>query len=148
MRFGGALGASATVVLVLAAGGCASDGKSGTKATGAAVGKAEKRCAVELDKTLGESTTDHSATSEDFFTVSDGGKTVSVDGPVEGDSGALFDLQAVTCVLNTLKAPDSITEKMLQTRALDGRQSDEWSTYEVSWSYHPDDGFNAIVETK
>jgi hypothetical protein len=37
---------------------------------------------------------------------------------------------------------------MMETRALDGRQEETWSGYAVSWSYHPDDGFNAIFEAK
>ena len=49
-------------------------------------------------------------------------------------------------MLNKLDAPQSVASKIGQTRALDGRQADEWDGYEISWSYHPDDGASIVVE--
>jgi hypothetical protein len=34
---------------------------------------------------------------------------------------------------------------MESTRALDGMQSATWSSYEVTWTYHPDDGLDLII---
>lgn len=151
-RVGRVGGVSVAALLVLVgASACGGSGGEPMSQKPSASGKpaaaaAEEACVHELDTALGKIASAYSAT--DFFRVSDEGRTVSVNGPVEGDSGALLDLQAVTCVLHELKAPEAIQEKMLQTRALDGRQSDTWSKYQVSWSYHPDNGFEAIIETK
>ena len=27
-----------------------------------------------------------------------------------------------------------------------GRQTDSWESYEASWSYHPDNGLNIVIE--
>jgi len=53
---------------------------------------------------------------------------------------------SLTCFLAGLDAPDSIETKIGQTRALDGRQSDDWDGFEIEWSYHPDDGASIIIE--
>lgn len=55
---------------------------------------------------------------------------------------------SIDCVLDRLEAPSSIVTRMGQTRALDGRQEEEWGKFEVSWSYHPDDGLNAVIEPR
>lgn len=53
---------------------------------------------------------------------------------------------ASNCVLAELNAPDSVMAKVLETNANQGRQSDSWDGVEVSWTYHPDDGLQLIVE--
>jgi hypothetical protein len=53
----------------------------------------------------------------------------------------------VLCVLAELEAPQAILAQMESTRALDGMQSATWSTYEVTWNYHPDDGLDLIITT-
>jgi hypothetical protein len=66
-----------------------------------------------------------------------------------GAGKSLFSgLQAdvVFCVLDEIDAPAALKSKMQSTRALDGRQSDDWDGFEVSWSYHPDDGLNVLIE--
>jgi hypothetical protein len=35
---------------------------------------------------------------------------------------------------------ESLYNKMIHTRSLDGKQSDEANGIEVTWTYHPDDG--------
>lgn len=44
----------------------------------------------------------------------------------------------------SLGLPDSLIQKMSSTRALDGRQSEEYDDLEVSWSYHPDKGLEVL----
>lgn len=78
--------------------------------------------------------------------VGDNGSSVVLD--VEGEdygSGDLDYVQAL-CVLTELEMPDSVWSKMEDTRALDGRQTADWDDVEVTWSYHPDDGLDVIVE--
>ena len=43
---------------------------------------------------------------------------------------------------------DSVYQKMLQTRSLDGRLSEANKKYTVSWTYHPDNGLEVIYEKK
>ncbi|MDF2045174.1 hypothetical protein [Microbacterium sp. Kw_RZR3] len=52
----------------------------------------------------------------------------------------------MTCVLNSLDAPAAIEAEISQTRALDGRQTDEWDGYSISWSYHPHNGASILIE--
>ena len=39
-----------------------------------------------------------------------------------------------------------VYEEMLETRALDGRQSESNSKYSISWSYHPDKGMEVLYK--
>lgn len=82
------------------------------------------------------------------ITVMDGGTSIELQtsGKDTWGTGALF--SDVTCVLDELGSPASIQARMKTTRALDGRQSGSWSGFTVSWSYHPDNGLNIIVENK
>lgn len=43
---------------------------------------------------------------------------------------------------------DSVYRKMLETRSIDGRQSDENNKVKVSWTYHPDRGLEVLYEVK
>ncbi len=43
---------------------------------------------------------------------------------------------------------EALNNKMNQTRALDGTQSDENSKVEVTWTYHPDDGLEVTYSLK
>ena len=77
--------------------------------------------------------------------LSDGNATLYLD--LQGDdagSGTLTytDLQ---CYYRELHIPDYVTKHMEATRALDGRQSDTWSVFEASWSYHPDHGLDVLI---
>lgn len=52
----------------------------------------------------------------------------------------------VQCALDSLSAPDHVLEQMLQTRALDGRQSADWDDFGASWTYHPDAGLSILIK--
>jgi hypothetical protein len=75
--------------------------------------------------------------------VSDGGKTLTIDG--EGNDGGGLAIDKEFCLLKSLKMPDSIRQDMGQTRALDGAQSGSWGHWDVTWRYHPDDGLDMVV---
>ena len=53
-------------------------------------------------------------------------------------------IQGLYYTLIALDLPDSLLQKMAATRALDGRQSEEYDDLEVSWSYHPDKGLEVL----
>lgn len=76
--------------------------------------------------------------------VGDDGRSLRLDGKGEESQGLSYD--AITCVLDAVNTPDSTIAKIETTRALDGRQSDEWAGFEASWTYHPDAGLDIIIE--
>ncbi len=43
---------------------------------------------------------------------------------------------------------EALSKKMEQTRALDGTMEDENNDIKVSWTYHPDDGFQVTYSLK
>jgi hypothetical protein len=78
-------------------------------------------------------------------TLADEDKTLVIDmmGQDYGSGTATF--ADIECVLDELGAPQSIVAKMGSTRALDGMQTANWSDYEATWTYHPDDGLDVIL---
>jgi hypothetical protein len=79
--------------------------------------------------------------------VSDNGATLSVDMMGEEDYvGAGYG--DVICLVNAVGTPGYIVSSIEATRALDGRQHDEFDGIEVSWSYHPDSGLDIVYHKK
>jgi hypothetical protein len=79
--------------------------------------------------------------------VSDGGNTLSVDMMGEEDYiGAGYG--DVLCIIGAVNTPSYIVSAMESTRALDGRQHDEFDGIDVSWSYHPDSGLDILYHKK
>lgn len=54
----------------------------------------------------------------------------------------------IKSVLNDLDFPSSVMEEMNETTALMGKQHASTNNYEVSWSYHPDKGLEAMFKVK
>jgi hypothetical protein len=54
-------------------------------------------------------------------------------------------IEKVECVLRDIGATRATMSKLKKTRALDGAQSASW---DATWSYHPDNGFDIILEEK
>lgn len=79
--------------------------------------------------------------------ITDGGHTVILDQKGDED-GAGLDITEIGCFLYAVDMPDAITAQMDSTRALDGRQSDEFDGITVSWSYHPDTGIDIVFEDR
>lgn len=78
------------------------------------------------------------------------GTTLSSDGEsiiVNAKNGYDYtsDVDIVT-IIAALGLPDSLGEEMASTNALMGRQTETYDDYEVSWSYHPDNGLDAIFK--
>lgn len=78
--------------------------------------------------------------------VVDDGRTIVLDMRGEEIFSGDLSYEDVVCVLDELGVPDSVHMKMGATRSVDGRLSDSWGHYEVSWTYHPDDGLDVLVE--
>lgn len=55
---------------------------------------------------------------------------------------------SIYSVNEKLGLPDSLTEKMGKTSALDGRQSQLFEEVEVSWKYHPDNGLEVTYSIR
>lgn len=53
---------------------------------------------------------------------------------------------SIYLINDALGLPDSLTEKMGKTSALDGRQSQSFDEVTVSWKYHPDNGLEITYE--
>lgn len=104
---------------------------------------------VEIGATVtlkGDTVLDVAAGECSVAGIGDGGRSLTLN--MEGDdygSGELAHAD-VMCVLGELEVPDVVLDKMGATRSLDGRQSDEWGDVEASWSYHPDNGLDVILE--
>lgn len=77
--------------------------------------------------------------------LSDGDKTLFLDMYGDKTGSGTTSSRDLTCVLASLQTPQFIITEMSQTRALDGRLSDKWSTFEASWTYHPDNGLDVLI---
>lgn len=57
-------------------------------------------------------------------------------------------IEAIEQINKKLGFSDSVYQKMMQTRSLDGRVSEENDKYEISWTFHPDIGMEVMYEKK
>ncbi|WP_138443505.1 hypothetical protein [Sinomonas susongensis] len=84
-------------------------------------------------------------TTGDYAMVKDGGKTLIVR--VKDGYGDVTS-DAMACTIKRLEMKASTVQRIGDTRAIDGTQSDEWGHYRAIWSYHPVNGMTLIVEEK
>ncbi|GAA2155701.1 MULTISPECIES: FAD-dependent oxidoreductase [Glycomyces] len=76
--------------------------------------------------------------------VGDGGETLTIDRMGAAESpGATF--TQFDCIVEELGIPDSVLDRIENTRALDGYQDASFAEYAASWTYHPDDGLNMTI---
>lgn len=88
---------------------------------------------------------DGCARAESGVEITDGGSTMLFDGRgTEDFFGAPF--EALACIQEKLKMPAAVVAHIGATRALDGRQQDSWDGFTASWSYHPDNGTDLIIQ--
>lgn len=87
---------------------------------------------------------------ESWCVIASDGSYMSIDtNPLDIDD--YYGSEAVNAIeeINkTLGFSDSVYKKMMQTRSLDGRVSEENDKFKVSWTYHPDDGMEVMYEKK
>lgn len=57
-------------------------------------------------------------------------------------------LDHIQKVNKALSLPDWVYQEMMNTRALDGRQREDFDKVSVTWSYHPDHGLEVIYRKK
>lgn len=57
-------------------------------------------------------------------------------------------LEAIKYVNQELGFNGAVYDRMMETNALMGRQSEENDKYRVSWTYHPDEGLEVTYEKK
>lgn len=72
------------------------------------------------------------------ISLDDGGKSMHV---TESSSS---DLETFDCVAGQVNLPDSIRNKMGQSTALSGQQSDTWDKYKITWSYNATSDYSAL----
>lgn len=77
--------------------------------------------------------------------LSDADKTMFLDGEGNDSGSGTLDTGQIVCILEALDTPTYVTTAMENTRALDGRQSEEWEGFETSWTFHPDEGLNVLI---
>jgi len=58
----------------------------------------------------------------------------------------LIVIATITKINNELGLPDSVLQRMLTTRALDGTQNETYDKIRITWTYHPDNGLHVIYE--
>lgn len=87
----------------------------------------------------------YSACTSSGTVLSSDGRSITVDSDDEYDFSSLGD---ILTIINKLGLPDSLFDEMCGTNALMGRQRESYDYYEVSWSYHPDNGLDAIFKYK
>ena len=84
--------------------------------------------------------------SSKYAKVASDGSYLSIDtNPYDKDDS--FDYEAYTSITKVNEAlgfPESVLNKMGQTRSLDGMQTYTGKEVEVTWSYHPDHGLDVI----
>jgi len=76
--------------------------------------------------------------------IADDGRSLIIDNQGE-DLTAGLDIFGLLCIIDALETPESVSEQMMQTTSLQGRQSASWGGLEASWTYHPDNGLDIIV---
>lgn len=83
------------------------------------------------------------ACESDGTSISSDVKSITVDSYGKYDFTSIADIMIV---INILGLPDSLYDEMCATNALMGRQTESFENYEVCWSYHPDNGLDAIFK--
>lgn len=82
----------------------------------------------------------------DMVSLASDQKSLTIDSGGGGEISASIGMLTAQCFLNELEAPSGVSSKMESTSAMMGRQEEEWGDLSVSWSYHPDNGLNAVFE--
>jgi hypothetical protein len=77
--------------------------------------------------------------------VTDRGRALFVDGKGAAARTGTASADDVFCVLDYLTAPSAITEPMKQARNPDGRESQLWDRFNMSWTYHPINGLDVVI---
>ena len=85
------------------------------------------------------------APGDTYVTLGDSGTSMVISG-VAAEETLGASLTELACLLDELDVPDAVVSHMETTRALDGRQEASWAGFTASWTYHPDDGLDVILQ--
>lgn len=129
--------AAAMAALALAATSCA------TADTVRAAGGSIEEKPTKLEQAVADC--DEMGLGSDYVTLGDEGRSLTADHQGDEDAAGAS-LEELVCVLAMSDVPDSVIAQMEQTRALDGMQSAEWDGLTATWTYHPDNGMDLILE--
>ena len=86
-------------------------------------------------------------TSSEYVELSDNGHSLMLDGRSDTVFNGLRNAQTI-CVLDELGVPSYIRMLMTRTRAIDGMQQEEFDSFKIHWTYHPDNGLDIIIREK
>lgn len=118
----------------------------------ASIDKLSCKCTVSVIKeTIFSEILPQDMLKSPFYELSDDGNCLIVDtnpfnaGSLAG-TVAERDLSIIKTLNQQLNLPDSLTEKMAQTRAIDGRLVEEIGDLKISWTYSPKSGIDATYE--
>ena len=75
--------------------------------------------------------------------LSSDGLSLFIDSENEFDYRGLEDILSV---IDVLGLPDSLADEMGRTSALMGLQVENYNGFEISWTYHPDDGLDVLFK--
>jgi hypothetical protein len=76
--------------------------------------------------------------------IADEGYTLTVESRGEEDSTGLY-YDDLTCILDKINTPRAVISHFQQTTSMDGRQTESWDDFTLSWSYHPNRGADFVV---
>lgn len=79
--------------------------------------------------------------------LGDDGRSMSIS-RAGADEDPGLDIDDVACILTELEVPDAVVARIDSTRALDGTRDAEWGDFYATWTYHPDDGLNMVIEER
>ena len=79
-----------------------------------------------------------------YATVDEDGSSLYMDGDGDESLGVNVDYQV--CVLQALDVPDSVVNRMSNTTSLMGVQTGSWDGIYASWTYHPNNGLDILLE--
>ncbi len=103
----------------------------------------EAKKADELEYLKAELRVAYSKCSSVNTTLTSDGLGIIVDGEDENDLKSVMDALSIA---SELGLPESLSSEMTSTNALMGMQIRTYGNYEVSWSYHPDNGLDVIYK--
>ncbi len=86
--------------------------------------------------------------SESWCTIAADGSYIRLDtNPYDLDDSFNSEAWAqIKSILSDLGFSSAVSQEMMETRALDGRQTASADGYRASWSYHPDSGLEVMIE--
>lgn len=139
-----------------------SDGKITAKGEGSCTitvtaGKKTATVSVVVKDTINFMTQYGKYKDEDWCEIASDGSWMILDtNPSDADSDDIWDYYdayvAVSDLIPTIHKDlgfkSSVEQKMNETTAMQGRQSESNDDYEVSWTYHPDKGLEIMYEVK